>query len=187
MPTQQFLSFSLAGLDYGLHVAKVRALTVLGALGRVTSGGRPVDGVAVSRGVVIPLVDMRVAFGTRPDAPGPATRVIILNLSSRTMGMVVDGVNGTVTLSPEQIVPVDGVAESGADYLIGVARTGMQRLVLVDIERLMSVRGPAPAQRVAQGGLNLGPRLRGDDVRPRSLPAAPAIPTTPLPGCQGRA
>lgn len=149
MPTKQFLSFALAGLDYGLDVDKVRALTVLEALGWVTSGGRPVDGVAVSRGVVIPLVDMRVAFGTRPDAPEPQTHVIILNLSSRIIGMVVDGVNGAVTLSPGQVVPVDGAAESGADYLIGVARTGMRRLVLVDIERLMSVRGPAAARQVA--------------------------------------
>ena len=149
MPATQYLSFALGGLEYGLDFAKVEELRVLKALERFTSSGQLVDGVAVSRGVIIPLVDMRIAFGTHTEAPDPMTEVIILKLSSCVMGMVVDDVTGVVTLEQDQIAPVDGAAESKTDYLIGVARTGMRRLVLVDIERLMSVRKPVAERRVA--------------------------------------
>jgi purine-binding chemotaxis protein CheW len=140
--TTQFLSFTLGGLEYGLDVAKVQELRVLKALERFTSDGELVGGVAVSRGVIMPLVDMRAACGTSPDAPDPMTDVIILRLSTCTMGMVVDGVTGVVSLAPEQVSPVPGVDDAQVDYLIGLGQTGSRRLILVDIDRLMSVRRP---------------------------------------------
>lgn len=136
----QFLSFTLGGLEYGLDFAKVQELRVLKALERFASSGEIIGGVAVSRGVIMPLVDMRAAFGQSPDAPDPMTDVIILKLSSCVMGMVVDGVTGVVTLAPEQIVAVPGAQGPEVDYLIGLAQAGERRLILVDIERLMSVR-----------------------------------------------
>jgi purine-binding chemotaxis protein CheW len=144
----QFLSFTLGGLEYGIDFAKVQELRVLKALERFAASGEIIGGVAVSRGVIIPLVDMRVACGTSPDAPDPMTDVIILKLSSCVMGMVVDGVTGVITLGAEQVAPlppggVDGVRP---DYLIGLGQAGARRLILVDIERLMSVKRPATRQ-----------------------------------------
>lgn len=142
--TVQFLSFTLGGLEYGLDFAKVQELRVLKALERFASDGEIIGGVAVSRGVVMPLVDMRLACGTTPDAPDPLTDVIILKLASCVMGMVVDGVTGVVTLAPEQVVPVPGVDGEQAGYIVGLGHTGTRRLILVDIERLMQVqRGSA--------------------------------------------
>ncbi|MGJ7918065.1 chemotaxis protein CheW [Massilia sp. LXY-6] len=149
-PTQ-FLSFSLGGREYGIDFAKVQELRVLKALERFAASGEIIDGVAVSRGVIIPLVDMRVACGTSPDAPDPMTDVIILRLSSCVMGMVVDGVTGVLTLVPEQVAPLPVAAANGErpEYLLGLGQAGGRRLILVDIERLMSVRKPAAARQVA--------------------------------------
>ena len=138
----QFLSFTLGGLEYGLDFAKVQELRVLKALERFTSDGEIVNGVAVSRGVIMPLVDMRAACGTAPSAPGPMSDVIIVRLSTCVMGMVVDGVTGVVSLAPGQVEPVPGVDQTQVDYLIGVGYEGARRLILVDIDRLMSVRRP---------------------------------------------
>jgi purine-binding chemotaxis protein CheW len=150
-PASQFLSFTLGGLEYGIDFAKVQELRVLKALERFAASGEIIGGVAVSRGVIIPLVDMRIACGTTPDAPDPMTDVIILKLSSCVMGMVVDGVTGVVTLGAEQIVPLPATGVDGVrpDYLIGLGQTGGRRLILVDIERLMSVRRPASSRHVA--------------------------------------
>jgi purine-binding chemotaxis protein CheW len=147
----QFLSFTLGGLEYGIDFAKVQELRVLKALERFAASGEIIGGVAVSRGVIIPLVDMRAACGTSPDAPDPMTDVIILKLSSCVMGMVVDGVTGVVALGAEQVVPlpVAGVDGVRPDYLIGLGQTGGRRLILVDIERLMSVKRPAVTRQVA--------------------------------------
>ena len=138
----QFLSFTLGGLEYGLDVAKVQELRVLKALERFASDGEIINGVAVSRGVIMPLVDMRAACGTARSAPDPMTDVIILRLSTCVMGLVVDGVTGVVSLAPEQVHPVPGVDPAQVDYLIGLGHDGARRLILVDIDRLMSVRRP---------------------------------------------
>jgi len=147
----QFLSFTLGGLEYGIDFAKVQELRVLKALERFASSGEIIDGVAVSRGVIMPLVDMRAACGTSPDAPDPMTDVIILKLSSCVMGMVVDGVTGVVTLGREQIASLPQAAGEGErpDYLLGLGQLGGRRLILVDIEKLMSVKRPAASRQVA--------------------------------------
>jgi purine-binding chemotaxis protein CheW len=145
-PTK-FLSFALGGLEYGLDVAPVQELCVLKALERFASAGAVLGNVAVSRGVVMPLVDMRAACGGNPEAPHPMNDVIVLKLSHCTMGMVVDGVTGVVTLAPGQVAPLASAEE--AAYLIGTAQVGTRRLILVDIERLMSVRRGDGARQVA--------------------------------------
>jgi purine-binding chemotaxis protein CheW len=136
----QFLSFTLGGLEYGLDFAKVQELRVLKALERFASSGEIVGGVAQSRGVIMPLVDMRAAFGSAPTALDPMTDVIILRLSSCVMGLVVDGVTGVVTLQPDEIAPVPGTDGLDAGYLMGLAQVGERRLILIDIDRLMSVK-----------------------------------------------
>jgi purine-binding chemotaxis protein CheW len=134
----EFLSFTLAGLEYGLDFAKVQELRVLKSLERFASDGELIDGVAVSRGVIMPIVDMRSAFAGRPVIPDPMTDVIILKLSSCVMGMVVDSVTGVVTLAPEQISAIPGDAGQ-VDYLVGVGVADGRRLIIVDIDRLMSI------------------------------------------------
>jgi purine-binding chemotaxis protein CheW len=145
-PKTEYLSFTVGGLEYGLDFRKVKELRVLKSLERFASDGEIISGVAVSRGVIMPIVDMRAAFGGSPAAHGLNTDVIILALSSCVMGMVVDGVTDVVTLQPEQVAPIkmtDGGAP--ADYLIGLGQIGTRRLILIDIDRLMSIERRAPA------------------------------------------
>jgi purine-binding chemotaxis protein CheW len=144
--TTQFLSFQLGGLEYGLDFSKVKELRVLKALERFASEGEIISGVAVSRGVIMPIVDMRVAMTGRPSVPDPMTDVIILQLKNCVMGMVVDGVTDVVTIDNDQIRPLAGTeGDATVDYLIGLGECDGRRLILVDIDKLMSI------QRVAEG------------------------------------
>ena len=143
-PTE-FLSFRLGGLEYGLEFSRVQELRSLKTLERFASDGEIISGVAVSRGVIMPIVDMRVAFN---DSAPPAgqTDVIILKLSSCIMGMVVDGVTNVVTLDAGRISPLPGseqLGEPGCDYLMGLGEADGRRLILVDIDKLMSIRRKA--------------------------------------------
>src|SRR6476619_5342742 len=94
----EFLSFQLGGNDYGVELRQVKELRTLKSLERFASDGTIISGVAVSRGVIMPIVDMRVAFDKRAPAAGPTTDVIILQLESCVVGMVVDGVTDVVGL-----------------------------------------------------------------------------------------
>jgi purine-binding chemotaxis protein CheW len=136
---REFLSFTLGGLEYALDFAKVQELRVLKSLDRFVADGELIDGVAVSRGVIMPIVDMRAAFACSPVVSDPLTDVIILKLSTCVMGMVVDSIVGVVSLDPSQIsaIPGDGAR---IDYLLGLAVSEGRRLILIDIDRLMSIK-----------------------------------------------
>ncbi len=142
----QYLSFRLGGLEYGLDYRCVRELRPLKELERFSSEGEVLRSVAVSRGVIIPIVDMRAAFGSVQGTPDPATDVIILQLSNGVMGMVVDGVTDIVSLAASDIAAVPGLGVAEADYLLGLGTLAGRRLILVDIDRLMAIRSPGPMQ-----------------------------------------
>lgn len=146
----KFLGFTLSGLEYGLDFGKVQELRVLKSLERFAADGEIVEGVAVSRGVIMPIVDMRAAFAGRPAPLSPNTDVIILELSACVVGLLVDGVTGVVTLHADQIMPIPRIDEDDepADYLIGLGRVEARRLILVDIDKLMSVQRVAHRSKV---------------------------------------
>lgn len=143
-----FLSFTLGGLEFGLDACQVLELCPLDALERFADARGVVPGVARAHGVhgapgvIMPIVDLRAAFA---GAPAPASssapsHVIVLTLAHCVIGMVVEGVHGTVDLRPDQIraLPyIDGATPAG--YLIGLGEAGTRRLILVDIDKLMNV------------------------------------------------
>lgn len=147
MGKMEFLSFQLDGLEYAVEFSKVKELRSLKSLERFTADGAIISGVAMSRGVIMPIVDMRVAFNAHAKAPGPTTDVIILQLASCVMGMVVDGVTDLVGMYADQITPIPGAdCDGGCDYLMGLGDAGGRRLILVDIDKLMSIRREGAVQ-----------------------------------------
>lgn len=148
----EFLSFQLGGLDYGVEFRKVREVRTLKSLERFASDGTIIGGVAVSRGVIMPIVDMRVAFDAGDRSTGAGTDVIILQLANCVVGMVVDGVTDVVRMYADQITAIPGADSEGeCDYLLGLGEAEGRRLILVDIDRLMSIKREAKRdeQRVA--------------------------------------
>lgn len=138
---REFLSFMLDGQEYGLDCARVQELKLLKSLERFAADGEIIGGVALSHGVIMPMVDLRAGSLARASA-GPDTDVIILRLSSGLVGMVVEGVTGIVHVRPEAVQPLPGGPEAG--YLIGMARIDGRRVVLIDIDRLMSLSPRRP-------------------------------------------
>ena len=147
---RDYLSFMLDGQEYGLDCARVQELKLLKSLERFAEDGDIIGGVALSHGVILPVIDMRTTAtqgaSTGVNAHGgaahPDTDVIILRLSSGLVGMVVEGVTGIVHVRPEAIQTVPG--EAGASYLIGIARIDGRCVVLIDIDRLMSLSPRRP-------------------------------------------
>ena len=142
---RQFLGFTLGGLEYGLDYATVQELKAYKTLERFSSDGEIIGGVALSRGVIMPMVDLRAAFSAGYGAPEPDTDVIVVRVSAGVVGVVVERVTGVVRIHPEHVAPVPG-AHADADYLIGLGMAKGRRLVLIDIDRLMSLSPAEPRQ-----------------------------------------
>jgi purine-binding chemotaxis protein CheW len=145
---RDYLSFMLDGQEYGLDCARVQELKLLKSLERFAEDGDIIGGVALSHGVILPVIDMRTTAtqGAGTSAHSgvvhPDTDVIILRLSSGLVGMVVEGVTGIVHVRPEAVQTVPG--EAGASYLIGIARIDGRCVVLIDIDGLMSLSPRRP-------------------------------------------
>ena len=98
-----------------------------------------IKGVINLRGIIVPIVDMRIKFNLGKVTYDELTVVIILNVAKRVVGMVVDGVSDVISLTPEQIKPAPQFSATlDTKYLKGLGAVEERMLILVDIEELMA-------------------------------------------------
>lgn len=135
----EYLTFTLGNEEYGLDILKVQEIRGYDPVTHIANAPEFIKGVINLRGVIVPIVDMRIKFKAGEPTYHEFTVVIIMNVLGRVIGMVVDGVSDVVALSPEQIkeAPEMGAAMD-TDYITGLGTVNDQMLILVDIEKLMS-------------------------------------------------
>jgi purine-binding chemotaxis protein CheW len=136
---QEFLAFTLGQEEYGIDILKVQEIRGYEAVTRIANAPDFLKGVINLRGIIVPIVDMRIKFNLGTPTYDQFTVVIILNIEGRVVGMVVDSVSDVMTLLPEQVRPAPemGTTFSG-DFLIGLGTLEERMLILVDIVKLMS-------------------------------------------------
>ncbi len=135
----EFLAFTLGREEYGIDILKVQEIRGYEAVTRIANAPEFVKGVVNLRGIIVPIVDMRIKFNLGEPTYDQFTVVIILNIGGRVVGMVVDSVSDVITLSPEQVKPAPEMGTAfNTDYLIGLGTLDERMLILVDIDKLMS-------------------------------------------------
>ena len=135
---REYLTFTLGSEEYGMDILKVQEIRGYDAVTRIANTPDFIKGVINLRGVIVPIVDMRIKFNVGTAEYGQFTVVIIINVLGRVVGMVVDGVSDVVALAPEQIRPAPELSSSlDTRYLAGLATVDERMLILVDIETLM--------------------------------------------------
>ncbi len=137
--TREFLSFKLGAEEYGIEILKVQEIRGYEKPTRMAGVPDFIKGVVNLRGIIVPIVDMRIKFDLATVEYNEFTVVIILNMAGRVMGIVVDGVSDVTTLSADQIKPApDFSAIADTRYVIGLGTIDERMLILIDIEKLMS-------------------------------------------------
>lgn len=135
---KEFLSFTLGNEEYGIDILRVQEIRGYDAVTKIANTPEFIKGVINLRGIIVPIVDMRIKFKLGNITYNEYTVVIILNVAKRVVGMVVDGVSDVLTLTPEQIKPAPEFGGTlDTQYLTGLGTVDERMLILVDIERLM--------------------------------------------------
>jgi purine-binding chemotaxis protein CheW len=135
----EFLAFTLGNEEYGISIQKVQELRGYEIVTRVANAPPFIKGVVNLRGIIVPIIDMRIRFNLGTPTYDAMTVVVILNVVGRVVGMVVDSVSDVVTLTPAQIKPAPEMNGSmSTDYLTGLGSIDERMLILVDIDKLMS-------------------------------------------------
>ncbi|MGM0614038.1 MAG: chemotaxis protein CheW [Pseudomonadota bacterium] len=136
---REFLVFSLGEEEYAIDILKVQEIRGYENVTRIANAPDFIKGVTNLRGVIVPIVDLRIKFHLESVEYGGQTVVIVVNVADRVVGIVVDGVSDVMTLTPEQIKPAPefGVTLS-SDFLSGLGSLEDRMLVLVDIDKLLT-------------------------------------------------
>ena len=139
--TNEFLTFTLGREEYGIDILKVQEIRRYDTVTRIANAPEFIKGVVNLRGVIVPIVDMRIKFSLGSVEYNQFTVVIILNVGRRVVGMVVDGVSDVITLAPDQVRPAPEFG-AGLDtrYILGLGTLNERMIILADIERLMGSR-----------------------------------------------
>ena len=141
--SREYLSFRLGGEEYAIEILHVQEIRSHARPMRVPQSAPQVLGVVNLRGVIVPIVDLRLHLGCAQVAYDTATVVIVLNLQRATVGVVVDSVSDVIVLSPEAIRPAPVLASQQIDaaFVRGVATVSDRMLIMMDIEALLNGAG----------------------------------------------
>jgi len=135
----EYLSFRLGDEEYGIGILQVQEIRSYEPPAALPHPSSVLRGVIDLRGVITPLLDLRLAFGQA--APCTAlTGVIVLNLDGRAVGVVVDSVSDVLELGPEHIRPAPRLRAPGFDasFVTGIASVKQRMLILMDLARLLA-------------------------------------------------
>lgn len=137
--SREYLSFRIGGEEYGIHILQVQELRGFEKVTRIAGAPEHLLGVINLRGIIVPIIDLRIRLGDASPVYDQFTVVIILNLRERVVGMVVDSVSDVIGLDDTQIRPAPDMGGAvSTEHLIGVATLDARLVLLVDIEQMLS-------------------------------------------------
>lgn len=150
----KYLTFSLAGEEYGIGILKVKEIIGMLLITVVPQTPAYIKGVINLRGKVIPVIDLRLKFGLAASEFTERTCIIVVEIAStgRTllMGIVVDSVSEVLNIKAADIEATPSFGTKlNTDYILGMAKTGSSIKILLDIDKILSSEELQIADRVA--------------------------------------
>ena len=135
----EYLTFRLGAEEYGIDILKVQEIRSYEAPTRIANAPPFVKGVVNLRGVIVPIVDLRLKLGCETAEYNAFTVVIVLNVRGRVVGAVVDSVSDVLELGRDHIKAAPELHTSvEAGFITGIGTIADRMLILVEIESLMS-------------------------------------------------
>jgi purine-binding chemotaxis protein CheW len=136
---REFLTFRLGAEEYGIDILKVQETRGWESPTTIANTPAFIKGVINLRGIIVPIVDLRLKFSLGAATYDALTVVIILSIAKRVVGIVVDAVSDVITLAPQQMRPAPEFGGAlDTRFITGLGTVGDRMLILADIERLMT-------------------------------------------------
>jgi purine-binding chemotaxis protein CheW len=136
---REFLAFKLGDEEYGMDILRVQEIRSYERPTRLANAPAFIKGVINLRGVIVPVLDMRIKFNLEQVNYDEFTVVIVLNIGQHVVGMVVDGVSDVITFTPSQLRPVPAFAAViESEHLLAIGSLENRTLMLINIEKLIA-------------------------------------------------
>lgn len=135
----QYLTLRLGGEEYAIDILRVQEIRSYEEPTRMVNAPSFIKGVINLRGVIVPIVDLRMKLKLEKVEYNEFTVVIILNVRGTVIGAVVDAVSDVVTLTAQSIKPAPQFeAAIDSRFVAGLANVGERMLIVINMEALMS-------------------------------------------------
>ena len=135
----EFLTFRLGAEEYGIDILRVQEIRSYEEPTRIANAPHFIKGVVNLRGVIVPVVDLRIKLNCEKVEYNGFTVVIVLNVHGRVVGAVVDSVSDVMELASELIKPAPEMNTNvDTSYITGIASVGERMLILMDIEQFIA-------------------------------------------------
>ena len=135
----EYLTFALGTEEYGVDILKVQEIRGVDSITRLPDAPDFIKGVINLRGLIVPVVDLRLKFKLSEASYDVTTVMIILNVADRTIGVIVDSVSDVIRFEANQVRPVPDLGSAiDRQFLTGLGMLEDRMLILLDIERLMT-------------------------------------------------
>lgn len=131
--------FELQKEEYALSVDHVGAIERIQPITRIPETANFVKGVINLRGVIIPIIDLRLRFGLPEAKLTDANRIIIVHFKDKEVGLIVDGANDVIDIPQDSIeAPPEVIDSVDVDYIDGVVKLDERLLVLLNLEKVLA-------------------------------------------------
>lgn len=136
---KQFVVFQLGKETYGVDISTVWEIITMQPITQVPHTADFIEGIINLRGIVIPIIDLRKRFQLPYGEYTRATRIVVIEISGNTLGMIVDGVSEVLRISSDIVEPPPPVITNiDADYLQGVAKLEDRLIILLNLDKVLT-------------------------------------------------
>ena len=136
---EQFLTLRLHGQDYGITILKIQEIKGWDKVTPIPNSPAYVKGVLNLRGVIVPVIDLRLRFGLPEAERDVFTVIIVANVNGRLTGIVVDAVSDVINVGSEQLCEAPAYeGQENREFIKGLAQVDGKLLVLLDIDRMVN-------------------------------------------------
>ena len=140
-----YILFTVADATYALPSGEVEHMEMVEQITPVPHAAAFVDGVVLSRGHVVPVINLRARFGFPRAERHVRNRLLVIDAGGRRVGLLADEAREFLVIPPESIRPPHESVGLSGDYLQGVATLGSRIVLILDVTVLIDVAADAAA------------------------------------------
>lgn len=147
----QLISFEVGDEEYGLDILRVKEVIRIREITRLPKAPSFVKGIINLRGDVIPIIDLRDRFGLEHKEYTTMTRVIVVDVDDKLVGMVVDAASQVVRIPADQIEPPPPIVGGlSVEYIKGVGKLEERLVILLNIDRILTVEEKVELEKIVE-------------------------------------
>jgi purine-binding chemotaxis protein CheW len=135
----QIVVFELASEQFGVDIAVVESIIKMQTITSMPHAPSFVEGVTNLRGKVLPVIDLHKRFGLAPRPADKNSRIIIVGVHGKEVGMIVDGVSEVLTIAEQVVEAAPAIATTvDSAFITGIAKLDGRLVILLDLECVLS-------------------------------------------------